>query len=125
MHTVALLVVGLAAALHVGIFAMESVLWTRPQVWRLFGLRSQADAETTRAFAYNQGFYNLFLATVGALGVGFDLAGNPAGFVLMLVAVASMLGAAIVLVTTGPGYLRAAVIQGTFPTLGLVLLLVG
>ena len=36
-----------------------------------------------------------------------------------------MIAAAVVLVTTGRGYLRPALIQGTLPLLGLVLLLVG
>ena len=33
-----------AAAVHVYIFVLESVLWRRPSTWRVFGLRSQADA---------------------------------------------------------------------------------
>ncbi len=57
----------LAALLHVYIFIMESITWTQPATWKRFGVTSQADADTTRPLAYNQGFYNLFLA-VGALG---------------------------------------------------------
>ena len=56
----------LAAALHVFIFTMESVTWTKPATWKRFSIASQADAETTKPLAYNQGFYNLFLA-IGAL----------------------------------------------------------
>jgi putative membrane protein len=123
MTAAALVLVALASLLHVAIFAMESLLWTRPAVWRRFGLRSQADAEITRPMAYNQGFYNLFLALIGAIGIVLDAAANPAGFVLMVVATASMVAAAIVLATSGRRYLRAAVTQGTLPALGLLALL--
>lgn len=123
MQILALVLVALAALLHVVIFAMESILWTRPAVWRRFGLTSQEAADSTRAMAYNQGFYNLFLAIVAAVGVVLDVAQNPAGFVLMVVATASMVAAAVVLTTTGSGYLRAALTQGTVPALALAAVL--
>jgi len=126
MIVLATVVVTLAAALHIAIFFMESVAWTRPSVWKRFGLRSQEAAETTRPLAYNQGFYNLFLA-VGAI-VGLILYGvgqHPAGIALIIFSAASMLAAAIVLVTTGRGYLRPAIIQGILPLIGLMLLLIG
>ena len=59
---VAIVFAALAALLHVYIFVMESVLWTRPSIWKRFGLKSQEDAETIAPMALNQGFYNLFLA---------------------------------------------------------------
>ena len=52
----------IAAAIHVAIFVLESVLWMRPSVRRIFGVRSDADAAAIRPMAFNQGFYNLFLA---------------------------------------------------------------
>lgn len=124
MHALAQILVVLASALHIAIFMMESVLWTRQATWKRFGLRSQEDAETTRPMAYNQGFYNLFLAVIGFVGIALDLAGNPAGLVLMVVATASMTAAALVLITTGRRYLRPALTQGTLPALALLLLLV-
>ncbi len=124
MHVIAWILVALASALHVAIFVMESVRWTSPSVWKRFGLASQEDAETTRPMAYNQGFYNLFLAIVGFVGVVLDVVGNPAGFVLMIVATASMAAAAAVLITSGAKYLRPALTQGTLPLLGLVAVLV-
>ncbi|MCU1443303.1 MAG: rane protein [Cryobacterium sp.] len=126
MIIVATLVVSLAAALHVAIFIMESIGWTRPGVWKRFGVRSQADAETTRPLAYNQGFYNLFLAVGAIVGVVFfGIGWRDAGLALVVFTMASMLAAAVVLVSTGRGYLRAAFIQGTLPLLGLVLILLG
>ena len=115
----------LASVIHLGIFLMESVLWSRPGVWRRFGLRSQQDADTVQPMAFNQGFYNLFLAA-GA-GTGLVLLGSTAwtqaGVAIAVFACASMVLAAVVLVTSSPRLARAAVVQGAAPLTGLVLLL--
>ena len=66
MSALAQVFVGLAALLHVLFFVMESVLFMRPDVHRRFGLRTREEAELVRPMAYNQGFYNLFLA-IGAV----------------------------------------------------------
>ena len=65
----------LAAALHVFIFTMESVTWTRPATWKRFSIESQDHAEITRSLAYNQGFYNLFLAAGALTGIGLVVFG--------------------------------------------------
>ncbi|MFU8945833.1 DUF1304 domain-containing protein [Mycetocola zhadangensis] len=115
----------LSAAMHVLIFYWESLAWTRPAVWKRFGLASADDAETTRVLAYNQGFYNLFLA-IGALigSIIYGLGSTEAGFALGLFAVACMFAAAVVLVTSGKGRVRAALVQGFFPLVTIVLYLV-
>lgn len=124
MIIVATLVVSLAAALHVGFFVMESVAWSRPAVWKRFGLANQADAETTKPLAYNQGFYNLFLAIGAIVGiVFFGIGWEPAGVALVVFTMASMVAAAVVLVSTGRRYIGAALVQGTLPLIGLVLIL--
>ena len=69
MILASLLFAFITAALHIYIFTMESVTWTRPATWKRFGLASQADAETTKPLAYNQGFYNLFLAIGAFIGL--------------------------------------------------------
>lgn len=116
----------IAALLHVYIFSMESVTWTRPATWQRFGVASQADADTTRPLAYNQGFYNLFLAVGALLGIGAVLLGQAAiGWTLIFSACGSMLLAAAVLALTGRKYLRAAATQGTTPLLAVVLGLLG
>ncbi|WP_158867581.1 DUF1304 domain-containing protein [Leifsonia sp. AG29] len=124
MIVLATVVVTLAAVLHVVIFFLESVAWTRPSVWRRFNVPGQAAADTLRPMAYNQGFYNLFLA-VGAI-IGLVLYGvgmRGPGLALILFAMASMAAAAVVLVTTGRGYLRPAIVQGVLPLAGIVLML--
>jgi putative membrane protein len=121
MSVVASVLAGLAALLHGYIFWMESIAWSRPEIWRRFGVADQAQADATRPMAYNQGFYNLFLGIGAGLGIVLWWAGvTAAGKTLMLFCTASMVLAAIVLVTTGRRYLRAALAQGTIPLLGFV-----
>jgi putative membrane protein len=124
MRIAASVFVGLAALLHVYIFWMESVAWTRPEVWKRFSVADQAAADVTRPMAYNQGFYNLFLAVGAALGLVLWWTGREtAGTTLALFSTGSMVAAATVLVTTGRRYLRAALSQGTMPLIGFVLTL--
>lgn len=117
----------LGALLHVYIFVMESVQWTTPRVWKVFGIPDQDTAERTRSMAYNQGFYNLFLAIGAALGVilfwvgGSGSVPEVAGRTLALFALGSMAAAALVLLTSGRRYARPALIQGTVPLIGFVL----
>jgi putative membrane protein len=117
----------LAAVLHIYIFTMESITWTRPATWKRFGVASQADAETTKALAYNQGFYNLFLAA-GALAGAGSVALAPedpvlaaAGWTLVFSSCGSMLLASLVLALSGRKYLRTAATQGATPLLAVVL----
>ncbi len=122
----ALVFAGLAALLHVYIFVLESVRWSHPSVWRIFGIASQEVADTTKPMAYNQGFYNLFLAIGTGIGIllwavnGVD---DVAGRTLLLFSLGSMVAAALVLMTSGRKYLRPAVTQGTLPLIGVVLTL--
>lgn len=121
MPVIAQVFAALAALLHVAIFAMESLLWTRPQVWKRFGLTSQQDAEVTRPLAYNQGYYNLFLAIGIVVGL---VIGGVGGHAIVVFCLVSIIGAAVVLGSTGAAYLRAAALQGVFPVLALLALAV-
>ena len=117
-------VAAVAALIHVYIFVLESVLWTRPSTRRTFGVRSPEDAEVLRPMAYNQGFYNLLLAlgTVVGLALLGTGAAVEAGVALALFALGSMVVAAIVLVTSNPRMARAALVQGAAPAVGILLL---
>jgi putative membrane protein len=112
----------LAALLHVVIFFMESVLWSQPAIWRRFGVASQQEAAVLQPMAYNQGFYNLFLALGTGLGLLLLVTPivRPVGLGIAGVALASMLLASIVLVTSNPRLARAAVTQGAAPLVALV-----
>lgn len=124
MITVALIFAGLAALLHVYIFVMESLTWTTPRTRAVFGT-SPEEAETTKLLAYNQGFYNLFLAIVTAIGIVALAQGhNGIGAALVFAGAGSMLAAAVVLLTASPDKARAALIQGAFPLIAVVLLVI-
>jgi putative membrane protein len=118
---------GIAALIHLYIFFLESVAWSKPKTWKGFGLTSQADADTVKPMAYNQGFYNVFLAV--GVGLGLILMASAtlaqAGFALTLFAGGSMVLASVVLVTSSPKLFRGALIQGAAPLLGIVFLLLG
>ena len=44
----AVVFLGLAAVIHVYIFYLESIAWSKPRTWKTFGLRSQEDADVVR-----------------------------------------------------------------------------
>ncbi len=125
MITAGLVFAGLAALLHVYIFVMESLTWTSPRTRAAFGTTPE-EAETTKLLAFNQGFYNLFLAIVSGVGIAAIGMGHKAvGAALILAGVGSMAAAAAVLLLSAPDKARAAVTQGTFPVIAIVLLLLG
>ncbi|MCS0498376.1 DUF1304 domain-containing protein [Protaetiibacter mangrovi] len=114
---------GIAAAIHVYIWVLESVLWTRESTRRTFGVRSAEEAEALRPMAYNQGYYNLFLALGVAAGLVLLWSGLAlAGIVLVLFACLSMVLAALVLISSNHRMLRAALVQGAAPLVAVVLL---
>ena len=124
MLAVMLLVALLAGVVHVLIFCMESLWWTSPKVRARFR-QTPEQAEATRLFAFNQGFYNLFLALGTFAGLALVLGGHPgSGLILVSWNCLFMLGAAIVLAASAPQMRRGAFIQGAAPFLFLLLALV-
>jgi putative membrane protein len=123
MLLVSCVLAGLAALVHVYIFVLESLRWTDPATRRVFGT-SEETAEITRPLAYNQGFYNLFLAIGTAVGVAFVAGSEDVGVALVTFGTGSMLAAALVLITSDRRKARAAVVQGLLPVLALLALLV-
>ena len=124
MIVAALVFAALAALLHVYIFVMESLTWTTPRTRAVFGTSAQ-EAETTKLLAFNQGFYNLFLAIVSAVGIAAIAMGHKQiGAALVFAGVGSMLAAAAVLLASSPDKARAAVTQGTFPLIAVALLVI-
>ncbi len=110
-----------AGLVHVLIFCMETLLWTTPQVRARFR-QSPEQADATKLFAFNQGFYNLFLALGTLAGLVLVLIGRSrVGWTLVYWNCLFMLGAAVVLAGSAPAMRRGAVIQGAAPLLFLVL----
>jgi putative membrane protein len=125
MITAGLVFAGLAGLLHVYIFTMESLTWTSPRTRATFGTTAE-EAETTKLLAFNQGFYNLFLAVVTGIGIAAVALGhNAIGVALVFAGVGSMASAAVVLLASSPDKARAALTQGTFPVIAVVLLVIG
>jgi putative membrane protein len=125
MVTAGLILAALAAALHVYIFVLESLRWTAPRTRATFGTTHE-EAETTKLLAFNQGFYNLFLAIVTVVGIIAVATGARAvGSALVFAGAGSMAAAAVVLLLSSPDKARAAFTQGTFPVLAVVLLALG
>lgn len=125
MITAGLVFAALAALLHVYIFTMESLTWTSDRTRATFGTTPE-EAETTRLLAFNQGFYNLFVAIVTGVGItALALGHRWVGAALVVAGVGSMAAAALVLVSSARDKARAAVTQGLFPVISIVLLIFG
>jgi|GEM_PF-44684 len=121
----ALVLLGLSGVFHLFIFYLESLTWTRPATWRRFNIPTQEHAEIIRPMAFNQGFYNLFLA----LGIGCGLVlikpYPTIGYTLLFSSALSMVGAGLVLYLSVKRSVRAAAMQALPPLCGVALLLIG
>jgi putative membrane protein len=113
-----------AALFHVAAFGLETVLFRRPAVQRLLLGRGEPTPEV-RIFAFNQGFYNLFLAAgpvagVIAAGTGHDSVGRA----LVVYSCAFMAACGAVLFVSNPKLWRGAVGQSAPPLVALIAALV-
>jgi putative membrane protein len=94
MMTVANVLVGLVALIHVYILVLEMFMWTTPKGRKAFGTTPEF-AEASKVLAANQGLYNGFLAAgliwgllLGGAGLQIKL------FFLACVLIAGLYGAA-------------------------------
>ncbi len=117
---------GIAGLIHIVIFLFESVLWNRPSTWKRFGVTTKEEADVLRPMAYNQGFYNVFLALGAGAGLVMLASSNvqQAGAALTIFVLLSMLLASIVLLFSNPKLARAAAFQGAAPLIGLIFLII-
>ena len=115
---------GISILFHVWAFIMESLLFMNPKIFKVFGLRTAEDAGIVKLMAFNQGFYNIFLALV--LLVGLILARTPdkvmIGTGLAMGAAFCMMGAGAVLIISKPSAWYAGLIQGIPPLIVLITL---
>ena len=122
MIVAAMILALLSAGLHVYIWLLESFWWTS-RARAVVGTTAE-QAAATRELAFNQGYYNLFLAITTLAGVGFTAFGNPiVGATLMLAGAGSMTAAAVTLLVSDATKRRAAFTQGTLPLLTVVAVL--
>ena len=115
-----LVIVAVAALIHVYIFVLESLTWTSARTRAVFGTSAEL-AGQTRQLAFNQGFYNLFLAVEVIAGIiAFALGANAVGLTLVGAGAASMVLAGIVLMASDPTKTRAALTQLLPPLIGVI-----
>ncbi|MGB7451578.1 MAG: DUF1304 domain-containing protein [Lysobacterales bacterium] len=94
MLTIANIVIGLIALIHVYILVLEMFLWDKPAGLRAFG-QTQAAATASKVLAANQGLYNGFLAAGLFWGLSLGSAGMAVKvFFLCCVLIAGLYGAA-------------------------------
>lgn len=125
MLIVGLVLAVLAALLHVFIFYLESLAWTSQRARVTFGT-SVEEAQATQQMAFNQGFYNLFLAILVLGGLAAYVGGaSVVGLTLVLAGVGSMLAAALVLLISSADHRAAALKQGFLPLLATIGVLIG
>lgn len=120
-----LVLAGIAALIHIYIFYMESIAWTTPRARATFGT-SEDEARATLGMAFNQGFYNLFLAVAVFAGIVFVATGQTViGATLVFTGAGSMAAAALVLLLSSPDKRGAALKQGVIPALAVIALSIG
>ncbi len=109
--------------LHVYIFVMESITWTSARTRATFGTSAQ-EAAATKEMAFNQGFYNLFLAIVAGVSIVLSATGSTAvGAALIFAGAGSMVAATLVLFVSSPDKRSAALKQGVIPAFAVIALL--
>jgi putative membrane protein len=123
---VGLVLAGLAALVHVYIFWLESIAWTSARARATFGTGSREQAEPLQELAFNQGFYNLFLAIVTGVGIVATAAGAATvGLTMVFVGTGSMVAAGLVLLLSSPAKAAAALKQLGVPLLAIIALVIG
>jgi putative membrane protein len=90
MQTIADIVVGVVALLHLYFLVLEMFLWDKPFGLRTFGMTPER-AATTKSLAMNQGLYNGFLAA----GLIWGLLPGPAGFAVKVFFLACVIVAGV------------------------------
>ena len=138
MNVVIATLAAMSAAVHVYIFWLEAVAFDSATTRAAFRIRTPEQADAIRPWAYNQGFYNLFLALAVLAGVALLLAGASTvgvtaicfatefrgltydGDILDEIRGAVMLAAAALLATSDRRMLKSAIVQGLAPALTIV-----
>ena len=116
----------IAALVHVYFFVLESLWFERPAVAARFGLRTADAIAAVRPMAFNQGFYNLFLAAGIAGGLLLVATGNAVtGRPIVLFACACMVGAGVVLLASNRRFAIGAALQAVPPLVAIVATLIG
>lgn len=113
----------LAAILHIGFFVFESIILQKTGAHNKLKISEEAH-KAVKIWAFNQGFYNLFLAMGMFVGLGMIfkkqifIAGAITSFAGFF-----MIAAGVVLWFSAPRLRKAAVLQMVPPLLGFLFLI--
>ena len=114
--------ISVAALLHAYFFYLEAIAWGKPGTNKLYGIKSQVEAETIRVYAFNQGFYNLFLALGITAGLAMEHSGRVVeGHAVLVFCALSIIGAGLALFISVRKMWPASLIQAGPPALYLLL----
>jgi len=120
MNLVAQVFAIIAALVHVGAWVLESFLFRRPAV-QTFMLGRPEPAAGVQLWAFNQGFYNLFLAAGPIAGLIAYHAGNvDVGRALVIYGCAFMAACGVVLFVSNRKLWRGMLGQSGPPLIALV-----
>lgn len=93
MSIIAIILISIVIAFHIGFMILEMYLWDRETGRKIFGLTKDF-ATQSRSLAMNQGLYNGFLAAGLTWGLISESAGAPVLiFFLFCIIVAGIFGA--------------------------------
>jgi putative membrane protein len=124
MNLVAQIFAMVAVLFHITAFVLESVLFDRPSV-QSFLLGRPEPAAGVRLWAFNQGFYNLFLAAGPVAGLIANYAGHEAvGRALVIYGCAFMAACGGVLFVSDRRLWRSMIGQSGPPLVALIAALV-
>ena len=122
MPIISKIMIILAGIFHVLFFLLESVFFMNERVYRVFGATTDYEALILQDFAFNQGFYNLFLAVGAIVSVLFESKFKPnVGNSIAVFSSLCMIGAGLVLLFS-TGKVIGASIQAGIPAIGLLFL---
>lgn len=124
MNLVTQLSAMIAVLFHVAAFVLESVFFHRPNV-QVFLLGRPEPAAGVRLWAFNQGFYNLFLAAGPVAGlVAYHAGHESVGRALVIYGCAFMAACGVVLFISDRRLLRSMIGQSGPPLIALIAALV-
>ena len=124
MNVVTQVFVLIAVLFHLLAFVMESFLFSQPKVQAILLGRSEP-APGVRIWAFNQGFYNLFLAAGPVAGLIAYYSGHASvGRALVGYGCAFMAGCGVVLFISDRRLWRGMIGQSAPPLIALIALLV-
>ncbi len=128
MNLVVLIFTVITILIHIAVFIGESMFWLEPVIYKqavmkidlITDVSSYEQARILEVLFFNQGFYNLFVALGGVVGVILYKTGKTqAGLALVSNTCFFAFGAALVLASSTTAY-PAALIQGVPPALAIL-----